>query len=53
VAYDLVSGLTDDLMLRHDTHSAPEVAENFSSTPEMLLARTREGIAKLEARDKT
>jgi hypothetical protein len=30
----------------HDTHRAREVAENFDSTPEQLLARTRRLVAE-------
>lgn len=38
-----------DMMILHDTHTAPEIAENFQATPAMLLARTRERLAKLTA----
>ncbi len=31
----------------HDTHTAPEIAENFQAKPEQLLAQTREALAKL------
>ena len=36
-----------DMMGLHDTHTAPDVAKNFEATPEILLARTRQRLAKL------
>jgi hypothetical protein len=36
-----------DMMGLHDTHTAPDVAENFQATPDILLARTRERLATL------
>jgi len=33
----------------HDTHSAPEIAENFRATPDHLLAQTQDAIAKIRA----
>ena len=44
---DDVGRIVEDMMLLHDTHTAPDVAENFQSTPEMLLGRTRELLAKM------
>lgn len=38
-----------DMMGLHDTHTAPDVAENFQATPEILLARTRERLAQSSA----
>ena len=38
-----------DMMILHDTHATPDVAENFQATPEILLARTRERLAQLTA----
>lgn len=46
---DDVGLIVGDMMLLHDTHTVPEIAENFQSTPGMLLARTRELLVKLKA----
>jgi hypothetical protein len=34
----------------HDTHTAPEVAKNFESTPEQLLGRIQKLIKSIENR---
>jgi hypothetical protein len=38
--YQDILGMLGDAL--HDTIAAPEIAENFSNTPEQLLARLRE-----------
>ena len=44
---DDVGRILGDMMILHDTHTAPEIAKNFEATPDMLLARTRQLLAKL------
>jgi hypothetical protein len=41
--------MLDCVMGLHDTHSYPEIAENFQAKPDQLLAQTRETLAKLTA----
>jgi hypothetical protein len=44
---DDLGRILHDMMLLHDTHTAPHVARNFQTTPDALLARTRQLLTKL------
>jgi len=39
--------MLDCIMGLHDTHSYPEIAENFQAKPDQLLAQTRDALARL------
>ena len=44
---DDVGRILHDMMILHDTHTAPEIAKNFEATPDRLLERTRQALANL------